>query len=77
MGVSDLAASERIAYGWSAFDARRPAPIMLNIDAAYASLFGVVAGPAGRLAFQKRTELLDFAHEDVGKALAALPSSST
>ncbi len=77
MGISDLRAEQQIGYGWSAYNARQPAPIILNIDAAYASLFGAVADPAGRLAFDKRTELLDFARVDVSKALQALPGSST
>lgn len=77
MGISDLNADKQIGYGWSAFAARQPAPILLNIDAAYSSLFGVVANPAGRLAFDKRTELLDFALDDVNASLKALPGSSS
>jgi len=76
MGISDLKAEQHIGYGWSAFDASQPAPILLNVDAAYASLFGVVANPAGRLAFDKRTELLDYARGDVSAALDALPAGS-
>lgn len=63
-------------FNTCAYDAGRSAPLMLQPAAAYNLLFGSVATDAGRLAFSRRGELLDFAAADARATLAAFPSSS-
>ncbi|MFO0709828.1 MAG: DUF1552 domain-containing protein [Sandaracinus sp.] len=63
-------------FGTCAYGPGRAAPLMLQPEAAYNLLFGSVATDAGRLAFSRRGELLDFAAADARATLAAFPSSS-
>ena len=60
---------QRLQYGLCAFGARRPAPIVVDPNVAFNSLFGSIAeGPAQR-AFNSRSDLLSFAAQDVRRAL--------
>lgn len=63
-------------FNTCAYGAGRSAPLMLQPAAAYNLLFGSVATDAGRLAFSRRGELLDFAAADARATLAAFPSSA-
>jgi hypothetical protein len=66
----------RLNYSTCAFDARRPAPIVCDPTTAFNSLFGSVASGAGMRAFTERRQLLDFALDDVQRALATFSGSS-
>ncbi len=69
-------AGRPLDFGTCAYGPGRSAPLMLQPAAAYNLLFGSVASEAGRLAFSRRGELLDFAAEDARATLAAFPPSS-
>jgi hypothetical protein len=66
-----------LMYETCAFGRAQPAPIVCDPSMAFNSVFGSVAQGAGRQAFRERSELLDFAREDVNAALAAFSGSST
>lgn len=70
------AANASLMYETCAFDRGRPAPILCNPTIAFNSVFGSVAEGAGRVAFQERSELLDFARADTAAALEAFGGSS-
>ncbi|MGE0786643.1 MAG: DUF1552 domain-containing protein [Sandaracinaceae bacterium] len=63
-------------FGTCAFGAARPAPMMLYPTTAYEVLFGAVATAEAQQAFQRRGDLLSFAHDDVMAAQAELAGSS-
>jgi len=59
-----------------AFDVAQSAPVTLDPDLAYRNLFGFLPGSSGEADFQRRTDLLDFALDDVNASLAAFPGNS-
>lgn len=59
-----------------AYDAGRPAPVIMDPVLAYNNLFGSVAGTAGQAAFARRGGLLDYALVDVDAAIASFAGSS-
>lgn len=63
-----VAANRQLHFETCAFDTGRPAPIIVQPDLAFQTVFGSVADAAGRQAFQNRRELLDFAAADVKRA---------
>jgi len=67
--------TEQLQYGICAYDAQKPAPIIVNAPAAYNALFGSVASAAGMATFRRRSELLDFAHADITRTLRNFPGS--
>jgi hypothetical protein len=68
--------SDRLNYGTCGFDRGKSAPLIVQPEAAYSSLFGVVGSPVEMAQFDQRGRLLDFAHQDVTAALAAFGGSS-
>jgi hypothetical protein len=73
--VGVAAASTPLNYSSCAFDAGKPAPILLSPASAYASLFGSVASGAAGEAFASRKRLLEFGLEDVGRELKSFSGS--
>lgn len=59
-------------YSLSASGPGKANPIVCSPDLAYKSLFGSVIDRAGRAAFDRKTNLLDFMAEDVRRSRAAL-----
>ncbi len=74
VGIDD--SSNRLGNVSCAFEEGRSAPVTLDPDLVYANLFGFVEGSSGHDAFQKRSDLLDFAHTDVTEALGAFSGNS-
>ena len=68
--------SAALVYETCAFGRGQPAPILCDATMAFNTVFGSVAQGAGQSAFRERSELLDFAREDVNAALAAFSGSS-
>lgn len=75
LGVSP-SLTQRLQYGVCAFDARKPAPVVVSPEAAFTMLFGSIASAEGRRAFEDRSDLLTFARTDVRRALTELPDSA-
>jgi hypothetical protein len=67
----------RLQYQTCAFGAGRPAPVITEPASAFNNLFGSVAAGSGAESFQQRSELLDYAREDVNHALGLFSGSST
>lgn len=67
---------QRLQYGACAFGPRRPAPIIVDPSVGFSTLFGSVAGGSARQAFTDRSSLLDFARNDVRRALTSFSGSS-
>ena len=59
-----------------AFDVERPAPIMLDPNASFSTLFGSVSSGQAAEDFAARGELLQFALDDVGTSIGNLDGSS-
>lgn len=74
LGIEDSNAS--VGYSACAFDAKKPAPILINPTAAFNVLFGSVAQGEGQQIFKEKSELLDFARSDVDRLLRAFSGSS-
>jgi hypothetical protein len=66
----------RLNYSTCALGPEAPAPITCDPTSAFNSLFGSVAEGAGRRAFNERRELLDFAINDVDRALRNFSGNS-
>lgn len=75
VGISG-ASNRPLNYDTCAYARGRPAAVMLQADTAYYSLFGSVASAEGQTAFQQRSDLLDFAKNDVNAALDAFSGNS-
>ncbi len=63
---------EVMNYAYSASGPGRAVPIVCSPDLAFKALFGSVADGAGRKAFDRRTNLLDFMADDVRRSRSAL-----
>jgi len=61
-----------MSYAYSASAPGRAVPTITSPDLAFKALFGSVADGAGRQAFDRRTNLLDFMADDVRRSRAAL-----
>jgi hypothetical protein len=59
-----------------AFGVARSAPVTLDPTLAYNNLFGFLPGSSGEADFARRTDLLDFAADDVNVALGAFAGNS-
>jgi len=59
-----------------AFDAERPAPILLDPSASFSTLFGSVSNGQAAEDFAARSELLQFALADVGNSIGTIDNSS-
>lgn len=68
--------STRLNYSTCAFGPNQPAPITCDPTAAFNSLFGSVAEGAGLQRFTEKRELLDFAVNDVQRALGRFSGNS-
>jgi hypothetical protein len=68
--------TQRLQYGLCGRESGKPAPIIVDPNVAYTSLFGSVASAAGRRAFDERTDLLSFAEADVRRVVGAFSGSS-
>lgn len=66
----------RLNYSTCALGPEAPAPITCDPTSAFNSLFGSVAEGAGQRAFTERRELLDFAINDVNRALRTFSGNS-
>ncbi len=66
------AQNESMNYAYCASGPGKAVPIVCSPDLAYRSLFGSVAEGAGRKAFDRKTDLLDFMADDVKRSRAAL-----
>lgn len=64
-----------VAYNISAWDKNKALPTMCKPDQAYNTLFGSVAGTAGKAEFAAKNNLLDFLKDDVKKAESTLVGS--
>src|SRR5690606_11495677 len=71
------AGNETLTYQTCAFAKGQPAPVICDPTTAFNTLFGSVAAGAGQETFRERNELLDFAREDVNRALSEFGGSST
>ncbi len=70
------AGSTPLNYSTCAFEAGKPAPILLDPAAAFSTLFGSVSAGQAGADFQARKDLLEFSLEDVQLELAgSVPSS--
>ncbi|PCC69241.1 Protein of unknown function [Nannocystis exedens] len=69
------AATTPLNYVSCAFDAGKPAPLLLSPAAAFASLFGSVASGQAGEEFETRKQLLEFALEDVTRELKTFSGS--
>lgn len=67
---------KRLMYSTCAFGPRRPAPIISDPTTAFNTLFGSVSTGAGQEVFSQRSDLLDFAREDVNAALRNFSGNS-
>ncbi len=76
LGIT-AARNARLQYQTCAFGAGRPAPIITEPGSAFNNLFGSVAAGAGAESFAQRSELLDYAREDVNNALGLFGGSTT
>ena len=70
------ATTSAVLHGVCAYGAGRTAPVLLDPVAAYTNLFGAVAAGDVQRAFRERGEILDFAAEDVKRALAVFSGGS-
>lgn len=61
-----------MSYAYSASGPGKAVPTITSPDLAFKALFGSVAEGAGRQAFDRRTNLLDFMADDVKRSRAAL-----
>ncbi|MEZ4320458.1 MAG: DUF1552 domain-containing protein [Myxococcota bacterium] len=66
----------KLANVTCAFEAAKSAPVTLDPVLAYNNLFGFIPGSSGESSFSKRTDLLDFARDDVNAALATFSGNS-
>ena len=66
----------RLNYDTCAYDEGRPAPLIVDPYAAFATLFGLVGSPEEQAAFDQRGNLLGFALDDVKASLAAFGGNS-
>ncbi len=66
----------RLNYSTCAFGPNQPAPITCDPTTAFNSLFGSVASGAGESTFRERQELLDFAVDDLERALQGFSGNS-
>ncbi|MDC0721225.1 DUF1552 domain-containing protein [Nannocystis bainbridge] len=69
------AATTPLNYSSCAFDAGKPAPLLLSPAASFASLFGSVASGEAGEEFESRKQLLEFALEDVMRELKGFGGS--
>ena len=65
-------AGTTMVYAYSSSGPGRAVPIVCSPDLAYRSIFGSVAQGAGRAAFDRRTNLLNFMADDVRRSRDAL-----
>ena len=63
--------------GTCAFGAGRAAPIVMDPSLAYKNLFGSVADADGQAAFTRKSNLLNYAKEDVNAALRSFSASAS
>lgn len=71
LGILDKA-EQTMNYQISAIAPGKTAPIQCSSESAYRGLFGSVADGASRMAFDRRTQLLDFMADDVRRSRDAL-----
>ncbi|MEO1271516.1 MAG: DUF1552 domain-containing protein [Myxococcota bacterium] len=74
LGIS--ASNNQLMYQTCAFGKAKPAPVIVDPSTAFNQVFGSVASGAGQAEFQKRSELLDFAHVDATRALGEFSGNS-
>ncbi len=74
-GSASGAATTPLNYASCAFDAGKPAPVLLSPAASFASLFGSVASGQAGEEFETRKQLLEFALEDVSRELKTFSGS--
>jgi hypothetical protein len=75
LGISSRPHTRQI-YTLCAQAKGRPASVIVDPAVGYEYVFGSVASDAGRANFTRRGRLLDYATEDVNRALAVFPGSS-